>query len=68
MSASLRVPGQGYFSRGNKKGGSHKQEHAGAHTWPTNDKGGSDRNQTWSVTHTDEGTWECGNAYFSEII
>lgn len=43
MSASLRVAGQGYFSRGNKKGGSHKQEYAGAHTWLTNDKGGSDR-------------------------
>ena len=52
-----RVSDQGpvQCKRGLRKGGSHKREHTKTQTWLTNNKGGSSKNQTWSVTLIDKG-------------
>ena len=66
--APLKVSGQGPFSMQQgiiSKGGSLNKNIQG-HKPDTNDKGGGDGNQTWSVTLTDEGMWECENVYSSE--
>lgn len=51
--SSLGIFAQWLFKWKNRRiseGGSHKQEYTGTRTWPTNDKGSSEENQTWSIT------------------